>query len=68
MYELRTFNSVLQSVTVGGYYSRHENTRTMFEICSKLERTVEELYRRSGNFILDFEQNSPIVLVFPVLL
>ena len=52
MYELRTFNSVLQSVTVGGYYSRHENTRTMFEICSKLERTVEELYRRSGNFIL----------------
>ena len=68
MYELRTFNSVLQSVTVGGYYSRHENIRTMFEICSKLERTVEELYRRSGNFILDFEQNSPIVLVLSVLL
>ena len=44
----------------------NSNTRTMCEICSELTRnTPEQRYQgRSGVFIVNFQQISPIVLVF----
>ena len=45
------------------------NTRTRYEICSKL--TIKELerrhWRRSGVFFVKFEHISPLVLVFLLL-
>ena len=45
------------------------NNRTMCEICSKLTlKTPERRYQRcSGVFIVNFEQISFIILVFPLL-
>ena len=45
------------------------NTKTMCEICSKLTMNTPELrqWRRSGVVIVNFEQISNIVLVFPLL-
>ena len=45
------------------------NTRTMCEICSKLTITIpkQNQWRRSGVFIVNFEQISHIVLVVPLL-
>ena len=49
------------------------NTRTMFEICSKLTIKTPEKYqlprqwRLSGVFIVNFKHISHIVLVFPLL-
>ena len=47
----------------------NKNTRTMWEICSKLTIKIPERHqwRRSGNFIVTFEQISHIVLVFLLL-
>ena len=44
----------------------NRNTRTMFEICSKLTiKTPERRYwRRSGVFIVNFEHISHVALVF----
>ena len=49
----------------------NENTRTMCEICSKLTTTKtpeRSHWRRSGVFVVNFEQISHNVVVFPLLL
>ena len=51
----------------GIYLSKvhNKNTRTMFEICSKLK--APERRRCCGIFIVNFEQISPVILVFLLL-
>ena len=39
----------------------------MYEICSKLKTTERHHWRRSVVFIVNFEQISHIILVFPLL-
>ena len=45
------------------------NTRTRYEICSKLTIKIPERrqWGRSGIFIVNFEHISHLVLVFPLL-
>ena len=44
------------------------NTRALYKICSKLRiKTPECQSRRSDVFIINFEQISHIILVFPLL-
>ena len=47
----------------------NRNTRTRWEICSKLTAKISErrYWRRSGIIIVNFEQISDLVLVFPLL-
>ena len=50
------------------FQAHNGNTRTMCEICLKLTiKTPEQRRRRSGVFIVKCEQNSHMVLVFPLL-
>ena len=54
------------SICLKFFKVNNRNTRTMFEICSKLTiKTLERRqWRRSGVFIINFEQISHIVLLF----
>ena len=45
----------------------NRNTRTSCEICSKLTIVIPERRRRSGNFIVNIEHISHLVLVFLLL-
>ena len=47
----------------------NKNTRTRYEICSKLTIKTSERrqWRRSGVFIVNFKHISHLVLVFPLL-
>ena len=59
------------STQVGNYMFKvnNRNTKTRYEICSKLTiKTPERPYqRRSSVFIVNFEQISHLVLVFLLL-
>ena len=48
---------------------KNGNTRTSCEICSKLTTKIPErgYWRRTGNFIVNFEHISHLVLVFLLL-
>ena len=73
----KTFFNILhsersQEVPAGIYLLKVNNkiTRTRCEICSKLTIKIPEWHhwRRSGNFIVNFEHISQLVLVFLLLL
>ena len=57
--------------SVGTYLFKvnNGNTRAMFEVCSKFKSKTPKWHhwRRSGAFIVNFEQISHIILVFPLL-
>ena len=52
------------------YKFKNRITRTMYEICTKwtIKTPERSQWRRSGVFIVDFEQILHIVLVFPLLI
>ena len=58
--------------SAGIYFYKFKNriTRTMYEICTKwtIKTPERSQWRRSGVFIVDFEQILHIVLVFPLLI
>ena len=59
---------ILAGTNPAGFYmfkGSNRNTRAICEICSKL--TIKTQGRRSGAFIVHFEQISHIVLMFPLL-
>ena len=59
------------SIPAGNYMFKvnNRNTRTMWELCSKLTIKAPERrqWRRSGVFIVNFEHISHLVLVFLLL-
>ena len=60
----------LWSIPLGIYFKvNNRNTKTMCKICSKLTiKTPERCqWRRSGLFIVNFEQISHLFLLFPLL-
>ena len=64
------FHTYLSQCLAGIYLFKdgNGNTRPTYEICSKLAKeTLEQRqWRGSGVFIVNFEQISDIVLVFPL--
>ena len=69
---LKVFKALAPSINPTGIYLfkvNNEDARTMYEVCSKLILKLPERrhLRRSGICIVNFEQISHIVLVFPLL-
>ena len=67
----KNFFFLIQIIPAGNYLLKVNigNTRTMCEICLRLTKKTPELchWRRSNVYIVNFEQISHIVLVFPLL-
>ena len=69
--EMPVFQKTFVNISAGIYLLKvnNRNTGTRFKICSKLSIKIPERHqwRRSGIFIVNFEHNSHLVLVFLLL-
>ena len=66
-----TFDRYIDPAGIHLFKVNNGNVRTMRKICSKIKTPERRQWRRqrarSGIFIVNFEQISHIVLVFPLL-